>query len=165
MSEPSFSGPAELDRIVDLPDDAAAIVAARRVEHAIALHLKRRLQYDRNVYRIMFEGAGSLAGFEAKINIVFLCGLVDRATFKRLQIINLIASRFGEESRRTNFSSEPMKELVAKLAPEYDRFAAEHRARTEAIAAHSAKRRYVLACLQLAEVFSDAAAPESEPRL
>ena len=70
-----LQGSEEIDRIVDFPDDAAAILGAHRVEHALASHLRQHVQYDRNVYRTMFEAAGPLESFEAKINIAFLFGL------------------------------------------------------------------------------------------
>jgi len=153
----------EIDRIVDFPDDAAAILGAHRVEHALAAYLRQHVQYDRNVYRTMFEAAGPLESFEAKINIAFLFGLVDRTALKKLQIISRIASRFSDNFRGTSFSSKPMQDLVAKLSSDTDRRSARNRTGADSTTATSAKAQYVRACLQLALTVSGTAGRSSSP--
>src|SRR3569832_1281181 len=152
-----LQGAEEIDRIVDFPDDAAAILGAHRVEHAFASFFWLFVFFVCFVYRTMFEAAGPLETFEAKINIAFLFGLVDRTALKKLQIISRIASRFRDNFRGTSFSSKPMQDLVAKLSSDTDRRSARIRTGADGTTATSTKAQYVRACLQLALTVSGTA--------
>ena len=151
------------DRLHDLADHATAILCAAEIERSLTLLLKRRLHYDRKVYDAMFEGAGPLASFEAKINIAYLFGLIQTQTLKKLKLVGRIAKRLGDRANSMGFSSPTIEKLVTSLASSASSSAGNAMAADALARSHDIKSQYISVCSHFAERFSTAAARSEEP--
>ena len=148
-------------RLDDQPDYVIAITSAARVERALTLYLKHRLRYDRNIYAEMFQGAGPLSTFDAKINIAFLFGIAETTTIRQLKVVCRIAKRFGERFETISFSSPPIQALVDTLAT--SGFLSKPPGETSA--GRVAKLQYIAACSHLVEMFSTTPSCENSKRV
>lgn len=149
------------DRLDDQPDHVTAITSAARVERALTSSLKHRLRYDRNIYTEMFQGAGPLSTFDAKINAAFLFGLAEMATIRQLKVVCRIAKRFGERFETISFLSPPIQALVDTLAT--SGFLS--RPPEETAAERVAKLQFIAACSRLVEMFSTTPFCENSKRV
>ena len=64
----------------------------------------------------IFDGLGPLSQFSAKIEVAYIFGLVDEATYKDLLAIKEIRNRFAHTSRFVSFKSEEIKTACQRLS-------------------------------------------------
>ena len=143
-------------------DAALAITSATAVEHALTRLIKRRCQYDKSVYDDMFDGAGPITSFEARINLAFLLGLLRKSTMQELKLVNRINVLFSDRPGALTFSAKPVQELVAALA-RLDKTSPRKPKGSRDLTEASGKFHFVSTCGRLVNAFSSAAAQSVEP--
>jgi hypothetical protein len=86
-------------------DRGVAIVGAAWVEDEMALALESILASEPNVWKRLFEGAGPLATFSAKIDLARLLGLITDAIRSDLHIIRDIRNEFAHQvAHKTDYT-------------------------------------------------------------
>jgi hypothetical protein len=115
---------APIEDVSSQPDRVVAIVEAAYLEDRLRGALQSRMlvgadgKNSRHIRR-MFEGAGPLATFSAKIDLGVLLGLYEDQVGKILEAITVIRNKFAHKSETLTFESEALQEWGDKLRFRY----------------------------------------------
>ena len=100
----------------DLPDRAAAIVAASILEGALEGAIKTRLRDDdEDELKEMFGGSRPLGSFDAKIRLAFLLGLYGKEARGDLHRIRKVRNAFAHKLYAKSFGEGRIKDWCMAL--------------------------------------------------
>lgn len=97
------------------PDRIAAIVSAAFVDDRLAAALKARLHNDKKITEKMFDFAGPLGTFSARINLAFLIGMFSKDAVRDLHIIRDVRNEFAHKLKTKSFEAQRVRDLIKNI--------------------------------------------------
>jgi hypothetical protein len=101
--------------IVASPDRVAAIVSAAFVDDKLATALKARVHQDKDIIERMFNHAGPLGSFSAKIDFALLIGVLSKEAVEDLHTIRKVRNEFAHTLKTKSFNAQRVRDLVKNI--------------------------------------------------
>jgi DNA-binding MltR family transcriptional regulator len=100
-------------------DRGCALMAASFLENELSLLLKEKFVGNNSQIEELFEFNGPLGTFSSKIKISYCIGLINKQSFKDLEIIRRVRNDFGHQFKPIEFTSENIKNRINNLTLHY----------------------------------------------